>query len=138
MDNSQASEREQLLNQELDRYLTLLIEHDEPEKIIVFGSLATGHIHEWSDIDLVIIKRTDLPFLQRLHEMRRLLHPRVGIDILVYTPDEFEQMSQERLFFREEILDKGIVVYERNRGALANLRPGGSSSGGDSAGKEDL
>ena len=122
MDGSRASEREKLLNQELDRYLALLIEHDEPEKVIVFGSLATGHIHPWSDIDLVIIKQTDLPFLQRLQEARRLLHPRAGTDILVYTPEEFEQLSQRRVFFREEILDKGIVVYERNRGALVNLR----------------
>ena len=80
MDNLQASEREQLLNQELARYLALLIEHDEPEKIIVFGSLATGDIHSWSDIDLVIIKQTELPFLQRLHRVRRLLHPKVGTD----------------------------------------------------------
>lgn len=51
MDSSQALEREYLLNQELDRYLSLLIEHEKPKKIIVFGSLATGDIHEWSDID---------------------------------------------------------------------------------------
>lgn len=88
----------------------------------MFGSLVTGDIHEWSDIDLVIIKRTDLPFLQRLDEARHLLHPRVGTDILVYTPEEFEQMSQTRLFVQEEILDKGIVIYERNRGVLADLR----------------
>ncbi len=125
MDNLQASEREQLLNQELDRYLALLIEHDEPERIIVFGSLATGDIHSWSDIDLVIVKQTSLPFLERLHEVRRLLRPRVGTDILVYTPEEFEQLSQRRLFFQEEILDKGIVVYERNRGSVADLHTGG-------------
>lgn len=118
MDNPQASEREQLLNQELDRYLALLIEHDEPEKIIIFGSLGTGDIHSWSDIDLVVIKQTSLPFLDRLREMRRLLHPRVGTDILVYTPEEFEQLSQRRLFFQEEILGKGVVVYERNRGSV--------------------
>ena len=94
--------------------MALLIQHDDPEKIIVFGSLASGEIHEWSDIDLVVVKQTDLPFLQRLHEVRHLLHPKVGTDILVYTPDEFEQLSRRRLFFQEEILDKGIVVYERD------------------------
>ena len=103
----------------MDRYLALLIEHDKPEKIIIFGSLATGDIHSWSDIDMVVIKQTSLPFLERLHETRRLLHPRVGTDILVYTPEEFEQLSQRRLFFQEEILDKGVVVYERNSGSVA-------------------
>ena len=138
MSDSQASERGKLLNQELSRYLALLIEHDEPEKIIVFGSLASGDIHSWSDIDIVIIKQTELPFLQRLHRVRRLLHPSVGTDILVYTPEEFEQLSQQRLFFQEEILDKGVVVYERNRGSLVELRTGGSEGSGDPTGGEHL
>jgi predicted nucleotidyltransferase len=114
MSISEITEREKLLKQELNRYLTLLIEHENPEKIILFGSTATGDIHEWSDIDLVIIKETDLPFLKRLHKIRRLLHPQVGTDILVYTPDEFKKMSETRLFVRDEILNKGIVLYERN------------------------
>jgi len=122
MDSSQTLERRQLLSQELDRYVSLLIQHDDPEKIIVFGSLASGEVHSWSDIDLVVIKQTDLPFFQRLQEVRHLLHPRVGTDILVYTPEEFEQLSQRRLFFQEEILDKGVVVYERDSGVLVSFR----------------
>jgi predicted nucleotidyltransferase len=109
------TEREKLLRQELKRYLNLLIEHENPEKIILFGSMATGVIHEWSDIDLVIIKETDLPFLRRLDEVYQLLHPRVGTDIIVYTPDEFKSMSEERIFIRDEILGKGVVIYERDR-----------------------
>ena len=108
-----------------------------PEKIIVFGSLARGNVHSWSDIDIVIIKQTDLPFLQRLHEVRRLLQPRVGTDILVYTPEEFRQLSERRLFFQEELLDKGIVIYERDSGVLVNLRTGGSASGGGIAEERD-
>ena len=122
MDRAQIWERKQLLNKELARYVDLLIEHEKPERIIVFGSMATGQTHSWSDIDLVIIKQTSLPFFQRLREVRRLLQPRVGTDILVYTPEEFERLRQNRVFFREEISNKGVVVYERNRGMLASLR----------------
>ena len=109
-------EPEKLLNQELERYIALLVEHENPEKIILFGSMATGDIHEWSDIDLVIIKETDLPFLKRLDRVYQLLHPRVGTDIIVYTPGEFKSMSEERIFIRYEILGKGVVIYERDRG----------------------
>jgi hypothetical protein len=42
-----------------------------------------------------------------------LLQPRVGIDILVYTPVEFENLCKERAFFREEILGKGKILYEQ-------------------------
>jgi len=115
LDDPQVLERKQLLEQELKRYLGLLTLHDQPDQVIVFGSLVTGEIHSDSDIDLVIVKETDLPFWQRLRAARRLLQPQVGTDLLVYTPNEFEQLRRERPFFRDEILKKGKVVYERNR-----------------------
>jgi hypothetical protein len=34
--------------------------------------------------------------------------------VLVYTPTEFEQLSQERPFVRREIVAKGKVIYERD------------------------
>jgi hypothetical protein len=42
-----------------------------------------------------------------------LLKPQVGVDVLVYTPEEFEQLSKERAFVRQEIVAKGRVIYER-------------------------
>ncbi len=109
-----AIERKRCLQQELARYVHLLTSHGDPDKVIVFGSLATGQIGAWSDIDLIIVERTDRPFWKRLRAWRRLLQPKVGTDILVYTPEEFERLCQERLFFREEILAKGRIVYERS------------------------
>lgn len=114
MNNETASiERERQLQRELNRYVQVLTEHGDPEQIILFGSLARGRIHNWSDIDLLIVEDTDKPFLQRLRSVRRLLRPQVGTDILVYTPEEFERMCGERPFFQDEILTKGVVVYER-------------------------
>jgi predicted nucleotidyltransferase len=107
-------ERRQLLQEELARYLHLLTDHGNPDLVIVFGSLATGEVHAWSDIDLIVVERTDLPFWQRLRRMRKLLQPKVGTDIFVYTPEEFEQLCRERPFFREEVLANGEIVYERN------------------------
>ena len=112
---TEATVRQKLLEQELERYLHLLTEHDTPERIILYGSLATGQVHAWSDIDLVVIKPTSRPFWQRLREIWQLLEPRVGTDILVYTPQEFAQLCKERPFFQKEILDKGVTLYERGR-----------------------
>lgn len=42
----------------------------EPEKIILFGSLARGDTHEWSDIDLLIVKDTDASYGERVKELR--------------------------------------------------------------------
>jgi len=109
--------RKKLLELELElaRYIRLLTEHGNPEKVILFGTLATGGIHEWSDIDLVVVEQTELSFFQRLRRIRKLLQPRVGIDVMVYTPEEFNQLSAERAFFRDEIVAKGKIVYERSR-----------------------
>ena len=103
------------LQAELDRYLALLLEHIAPEKVILFGSLAQDEVQPWSDIDLVVVGHTERRFLDRTKEMLRLLRPRVGLDVLVYTPDEFEQLCRERPFFQQEIVEKGQVLYEREQ-----------------------
>ncbi len=110
-----SARRKSLLESELNRYLEILIGTYRPEKVILFGSMAQGETGEWSDLDLVIIKETDLPFLDRIKEVMKLLRSRVGVDILVYTPEEFEHLSRERAFVRNEIVNKGKILYERRR-----------------------
>lgn len=107
--------RRSLLESELARFLKILPDLNGLERVIVFGSLAGGQTHAWSDIDLVLIQNTELPFYARLRAARRLLRPSVAADLLIYTPAEFEQLARERNFVREEILAKGKVVYERPR-----------------------
>jgi predicted nucleotidyltransferase len=103
------------LRKELDRYVGILVSEYIPEKIILFGSVASGKIREWSDIDLVIIKKTDKPFLERTRDVIHLLKPRSGLDVMVYTPEEFDNLSRTRRFFQEEVIAKGKVVYEAGR-----------------------
>ena len=109
-------ERRKLLQEELERYLSLLkSQPDPPERILLFGSM-TGDEDEvgpWSDLDLVVVQPTSLRFLDRIKALMTLLQPRVGLDLLVYTPEEFEQMKAQRPFFQQEILAKGKVLYER-------------------------
>jgi predicted nucleotidyltransferase len=112
-ERGQVQRRRAFLERELSRWLPLLIAHEQPEKIILFGSYCTGQIGEWSDLDLVIIKETEAPFLDRTRRVLELLKPKVGVDVLVYTPAEFERMSRERAFVRQEIVGKGKVIYER-------------------------
>ena len=105
--------RRAILDAELAQFLPLLQEYHQPEKVLLFGSLASDQVRDWSDLDLVIIKETDLRFLDRIKEVMLLLRPQIGVDILVYTLDEFEQLCRERPFVRIEIAEKGKVVYER-------------------------
>ncbi len=105
---------QQRLENELERYVAVLIARYAPDKIILFGSLAASQAQVWSDVDLVVVARTEKRFLDRTKEALLLLRPTVGLDILIYTPEEFDQLSQERSFFRQEVM-KGKVLYERSR-----------------------
>jgi len=104
------------LEQELNRMMEILVREYEPEKIIVFGSAAQGEFHAWSDLDLVVVKKTSKPLLERIEEVLRLVRPRVGLDLLVYTPEEMEALVDERrVFVLDEIIYKGAVAYERRK-----------------------
>lgn len=106
-------QRKKLLEEELGRIVDILRREYDPEKIILFGSLAKGDIHEWSDIDLLIVKKTRKRPLERIMEVSHLINPRAGIDLFVYTPDEFNTLLKERFSFLTEIVKKGKVLYEK-------------------------
>lgn len=101
------------LHAELRRWVEVLKSKYNPQMLILFGSFSQERIKRWSDIDLIIVKETDKPFFERIKEVLLLLKPRVGVDILVYTPEEFKNMYNSREFFRKEIIEKGVKLYER-------------------------
>ena len=72
--------------------LPVLIEENDPPQVILFGSMARGRVEEWSDLDLLIVKETDEPFLERSVRVALLCRAPVGVDYLVYTPAELAQM----------------------------------------------
>lgn len=103
------------LEAELKRWVDLLVAHYRPQQILLFGSLAQGQIREDSDVDLIVICETQQDFWERLITAYRLLQPRVPVDLLIYTPMEWKEL-QQRLFFQEEVLKKGKVLYEAPSG----------------------
>lgn len=78
------------------------------EKIIVFGSQARADADEYSDLDLIIIKKTNKRFIQRLLEVPLLP---IHADVFVYTPEEFEQMKENENPFIISALKSAKVVY---------------------------
>lgn len=112
--NNRMSNRQLKLAEALENILEVLAAEYDPEKVILFGSVANAEVGEWSDLDLVIVKDTEKPFLQRLREVALLCRAPVGVDFLVYTPNELAVMIADRNpFILEEVLGKGKVLYER-------------------------
>jgi len=105
----QRAERQALLECELER-IVLVLRQMGAQRVILFGSVARERVGAWSDLDLIVVLDSDLPFIKRLGLLYEQIRPRVGLDLLAYTPREFEAL-RERSFIRQA-LQEGKVLYE--------------------------
>lgn len=102
---NQMGENLQSVEEIVDRLKAL-----HPEKIILFGSQASGETDSESDLDIVVIKETSLPFHERLIEARKLLRTTRPVDVFVFTNAEVEENGKDNPFI-QEIVTSGKVVY---------------------------
>lgn len=102
------------ISADLDWLVERIREGYEPEKIILFGSLARGDTHEWSDIDLIIVKDTDASYGERVRELLPVLRGWPGgADIIVYSLVEYQSACLRRTFLSKAERE-GVVLYERH------------------------
>ena len=100
-------------DKEVQNILDQLIRLYKPQKVVLFGSLAEGQIHQGTDIDLFIIK-SDVPELgvDRIRQLDSLIKYRFATDFIVYKPQELEQRLKLGDPFVKSILEQGKVLYE--------------------------
>jgi len=87
----------------------------DPERIILFGSHAYGTPQEYSDVDLLVIMPFEGSGFDRSLEILDRVGPRFPIDLIVRRPDDTERRYREFDPLIREALDRGCVLYERNR-----------------------
>lgn len=108
--------------QQIDEIVRILVSECQPEKIILFGSYARGDAGEDSDLDIAIIKQSDLPRFKRGSEIRRALRANgrrwlFAMDILVFTPEEMKMHANNPYSMEHEISLTGKVLYESKKPA---------------------
>jgi len=101
--------RRRRLEAELERIVAALPQLGV-RRAILFGSVARGNVGGQSDLDLIFVVDTGEPFVERCSRFYQALAPSVGMDLLVYTGQEFEAM-REGLFLRHT-LREAKVIYE--------------------------
>ncbi len=91
------------------------------ERVILFGSHASGHPQEWSDIDIAVIspKFDSLSLLERYEQLGLANRDlRAPLDVIGFSPSQVARCEPES--FLAEILKTGIDV--RPRRAVSNPR----------------
>jgi predicted nucleotidyltransferase len=111
---------ERLAGAELEAYIgavtAALVRDLEPERIVLFGSFARGDQNRASDLDLVVIMATQLPFCERIGralESACRASRRLPVEPLVYTPEEWRRMQAAGSSFTALVRSEGRVLYER-------------------------
>ena len=84
-----------------------------PNKVILFGSYASGKASEDSDLDILVV----MPFegdssARQASEIRMRLDKEIPIDIVVKRPSDLSRRISMGDMFFTEILNKGKVLYE--------------------------
>lgn len=91
----------------------------DPERIILFGSRAYGKPRRDSDVDLLVI----LPFqgngFDKSTEILATVKAPFPVDVQARRPDETERRYREWDPMIREAIDRGKVLYERNRSRVA-------------------
>ncbi len=85
----------------------------DPDKIILFGSRATGKARKDSDYDILVLKKNcnQKSLLHLLYS--KGLNAGVPVDILVNTPERFEELKQKWFYVYSDIAKTGKVIYEK-------------------------
>jgi predicted nucleotidyltransferase len=97
----------------LNDIVTRLVEALSPQRIVLFGSRARGDERPGSDADLLVV--ADLPGRPEEREayVSRLVSPRIiPLDLLVYTPEEYDRFLAQGGSFLRHILQEGRVLHE--------------------------
>ncbi|MGQ9508665.1 MAG: nucleotidyltransferase domain-containing protein [Thermodesulfobacteriota bacterium] len=99
----------------LKNSLEMLVERlkGKVERVSIFGSYPRREPNLFTDLDILIIMETEAPFLKRIKQIYSLLSLPVDVDILCYTPEEFERLKKRRFF--KDIREKEVVLYEKGR-----------------------
>ena len=110
-----------LTETELHSLVDKIVQCMQPDKVIIFGSYAKGTASHKSDLDILIVKDTHLPMINRNNKVKSLVNNLIiPVDIHVYTPEEVEVYGSEEYSFIHSVLKTGKVMYQKGLSPLTD------------------
>jgi predicted nucleotidyltransferase len=95
-------------------YLKILVEKFNPDQIVLFGSYAYGNPTRDSDVDLLIVKKTEKSPREEASAIRKAFQPlrhsvaNLPFDIMVRDPGDLQERIAKGGAFHSAIIRNGI------------------------------
>lgn len=93
-------------------YVQEVVRQFDPERVVLFGSHASGTPDSDSDVDLLVVMRHRGPAVEQAAEIRRSIRAGFPLDIIVRSPEAIRKRLNLGDGFIREILEKGKVLHE--------------------------
>lgn len=102
------------MEQTLKEMVERIVKHFAPEKIILFGSHATGNAGPDSDLDLLVVMTPgSSKAAQELDILKTLRRYRMPKDVIVTTPEDFAWRKEIPGTIERPAAREGRVLYEK-------------------------
>ncbi len=82
-------------------------------KVVLFGSYASGSATQHSDVDLLVIIPFEGKSIDQSVLIRMKLRPPFPVDLIVRTPQSLQERIKMGDPFLRDIIEEGKVLYER-------------------------
>lgn len=114
---AQELDRDERVSRFRTETLPRLLERIRPRRVIVFGSRARGEALKDSDLDLLIVADDfrGTPWLERPVRVMEECDIHLPVELLCYTPDEYERKRQELGIVRTAS-EEGIDLLKADAG----------------------
>ncbi|NOZ73815.1 MAG: nucleotidyltransferase domain-containing protein [FCB group bacterium] len=102
------------INGHIQQVVNQVSQKFDPDKIILFGSQAYGKVTRNSDVDLLVVMNFEGSARRQAATILMAIDYHIALDLLVRSKDQISTRIKAGDFFIQEIIEKGIVLYERN------------------------
>lgn len=102
------------MKEALEKAVKIIVQVADPDRIILFGSRTRGDAKKESDFDVCVLKKGvehRRKLAQRIY--RSLYGIGAPVDVIVETPEKFEELKTNPYMIYREIFRHGKVLYEK-------------------------
>lgn len=100
------------MDKQVEKVVATIAEAFHPERVILFGSRASGTADPESDIDLLVLyggAKSQREVQIAIH--RLFAHPDFSLDVFVLRPEQFETQRRIANTLAREADEHGVVCY---------------------------